>query len=152
MSQVRNEGIGWALAAVSTVVLATACGAAGVERPKGQVDIVVDGDRCTVEPERVVIDYGTSKGYPTKVKFKVRKGKPQRVRIEVAPGQSEPDLFGDLPVFEPGKDVEEKDAAPKREPKWSPQGDFVFRYKVAVGDVICDPEICTRQGSNGCSN
>jgi hypothetical protein len=103
-----------------------------------------------VTPERVIIDYKVDKGYPTKIKFKVRKAKGQRVRVLAAEGQTDPDIFGALPVFEPGKDKEEKDAEPKREPKWSPDNDFIFRYKVAVGDVICDPEACVRNGGAGC--
>ena len=164
MSRSRTSGTSWALAlALGITTAAVACAQQATQQPaqqaaadkaparaKGEVDIVVDGNTCTVEPERVIIDYGQDRGYPTKVKFKVRKGKDQRVRILVAEGQTEPDLFGELPVFEPGKDKDEKDAAPKREPKWSPTQDFNFRYKVAVGDVICDPDICIRNGGSGC--
>ena len=116
----------------------------------GDVEIVVSGNTCTVTPPKVVIDYPTSQGKPIKVKFKVKKAKTQEVQIVAAQGQVEPDLFDPLPKFDKGKDTDEKEAKPVRTPPWR-NGEFKFNYKVVVDTVICDPEICVRQGGSGCS-
>jgi hypothetical protein len=113
------------------------------------ISIRLEQDRCVVEPQRTVIDYGRERGAPLSVSWNVRKSPFENALIVPDSQEAMPNLFDVLPTI--GRFESSDDSGqPIREPIWE-GSEYVYRYQVEIEGEKCAGEICIRREGQGCN-